>query len=151
MPAATAVAYTYGEPGGAGARIKFRSKDRTPLHETADQRVSTEVAPSAVKKLDDALSVNSPCTLAKMTVSPSAPGAAGARKFGIVHESQMNLAESSSGCFVFGRVAIEEITAAGVTCKVLTRFSAQMRQRLSAGCDDASRCHAAVSEPYQGS
>lgn len=48
------------------------------------------------------LSLNSPCTLAKMTVSPSLPGASGARKLGMVQESQMNLAESSSGCFVFG-------------------------------------------------
>ena len=150
MPTATAVAHTHGEPGGAGARIKFRSKDRTPLHETADQEsVRTVFAPSAVQK-PHALSVNSPCTLAKMTVSPSAPGAAGARKFGIVHESQMNLAESSSGCFVFGRVAIEEITAAGVTCKVLTRFSAQARRQWSAGCDDRTST-AAVHETYPGS
>lgn len=28
---------THGEPGGAGARMKFRSKDRTPLHEAAEQ------------------------------------------------------------------------------------------------------------------
>lgn len=46
----------------------------------------------------------------------------------------MNFAESSSGCFVFGSVAIDEITAAGVTCKVLTRFSTQVEWTMSAVC-----------------
>lgn len=86
-----------------------------------------------------------------MTVSPSAPGCAGGRRFGRVHESHTNLVESSSGCFVFGSALIELTTSAGVTLRVLTRLSASYRGLVSSGSSNAAprneRKHKAADAP----
>lgn len=130
--------------------MKDRSNERTPLLGTVGRaaRVSTcQIEREREQKIpQDAHSVNSPCTLAKMTVSPSAPGCGGGSKLGMVHESHTNLSASSRGCLVLGSATIVVTTAEGVVLSVATRFSARVGP---SGIGSALLCDLRVSVDWE--